>query len=359
MTFSSFGKIFRFTTWGESHGKAIGCVIDGVPSMIDLSEDDIQYFLNQRKPGSSEFVSQRSEDDKVEILSGLFNNKTTGAPISLIIHNKNHHKKDYDNIIDKFRPGHGDFPYYLKYKIYDPYGGGRFSARETACRVAAGAIARKILGSDVKIKSFVTKIGEHDIEIIDEEYGYQNPFRIADPRSYDLIEKYFLKIKEQNSSVASKIRIIVTGAPPGLGEPIYDKLDSDIAKAMMSINAVKSVQIGEDPFVNNNFFGENFIDEMIIDSNDKVKFLSNNSGGIIAGISTGQDIIVDITVKPTSSINKELRTISKDFTNTTIKTEGRHDPCIGTRATFVAEAMMANLLADHLLRNRIWKKQES
>ncbi len=346
MAGNSFGKIFTFSTWGESHGEAIGCVVDGVPSRIALCEADIQKYLDLRRPGSSEFVSARSEKDQVKILSGVFEGLTTGTPISLIIYNEDAKSADYENIKDKFRPGHGDLTYHLKYGIRDYRGGGRASARETAMRVAAGAIARKILGENIKIRGSVIRIGNISAkpENYDEDFISQNPFWTSDRQASAEFEKYLKYLKENNLSAPTRIMLRVSGVPAGLGEPVYDKLDADLAKAVMSINAVKSVQIGEDPF------GNSSVDEMCMDGN-KIKFLSNNAGGILAGISTGQDIILYCTIKATSSVGGVRQTINDKFENIMIKTEGRHDPVIGIRGVPVVEAMVACTLADHYLRH--------
>jgi chorismate synthase len=343
---NSFGKNFTFSTWGESHGEAIGCIIDGVPSRIALCEDDIQQYLNMRRPGSSSFVSERSEKDHVKILSGVFEGLTTGTPISLIIYNHDIKSIDYDGIKDKFRPGHGDLTYYLKYGIRDYRGGGRSSARETAMRVAAGAVARKILGNDLQIKASVIRIGDifANPQNFDADFISQNPFWTADPKAVEEFEKYIQSLKDNNLSAPTRIMVQVSGMPAGLGEPVYDKLDADLAKAVMSINAVKSVQIGEDPFVTGSS-----VDEIEMD-NGKIKFLSNNAGGILAGISTGQDLTLYCTVKATSSIGGWRKTINEKLENVMIKTEGRHDPVIGIRAVPVVEAMVACVLADHALR---------
>ena len=330
MAGNSFGKIFTFSTWGESHGEAIGCMIDGVPSLIPLDVSDIQKYLDLRCPGSSSLVSARLEKDRVQILSGVFQGLTTGTPIALIIYNQDVKSIDYEDIKDKFRPGHGDLTYYLKYGIRDYRGGGRASARETAMRVAAGAVARKILGENLRITGSVVRIG--------------------DVYKQEEFEQYIKYLQENNLSAPSRIMVRVSGVPIGLGEPVYDKLDADLAKAVMSINAVKSIQIGEDPFESGSS-----VDEMEMDG-DKIKFLSNNSGGILAGISTEQDIILYCTVKATSSIGGLRQTINEKFENVKIQTKGRHDPVIGIRAVHVVEAMVACVLADHYLRSRAFIK---
>ena len=354
MSSNTIGKLFTFSTWGESHGKAIGCIIDGVPSNIKLHEDDIQPFLNKRKPGQSKYTTQRKEDDKVEILSGVFEGLTTGHPISLIIYNSDQRSKDYSEIKDKFRPGHADYTYWEKYKIRDYRGGGRSSARETAMRVAAGAIARKVINkkidNQVKISGAIIQIGNSKIDYNnwDEKIISQNDFFCPDvkiiPKWKDLINN----ARKDGSSLGAIIELRASGIPPGLGEPIYDKLDSDIAKALMTINAVKGVEIGNG-FDSVNENGKSNVDEMII-KNGKPFFLSNNNGGILGGISSGQEIICRFVVKPTSSIISERRTIDINLQETTISTKGRHDPCVGIRAVPVGEAMLASTIADHCLR---------
>lgn len=354
MSSNSIGKLFTFSTWGESHGKAIGCIIDGVPSNIKLQEDDIQPFLDERKPGQSKYTTQRKEDDKVEILSGVFEGLTTGHPISLIIYNSDQRSKDYSEIKDKFRPGHADYTYWEKYKIRDYRGGGRSSARETAMRVAAGAIARKVISkkinNQVKITGALIQIGNSKINYNNwsENIISQNDFFCPDeeivPKWKDLINN----ARKDGSSLGAIIELRASGIPPGLGEPIYDKLDSDIAKALMTINAVKGVEIGNgfnSVFEN----GKSNVDEMRI-KDGKPFFLTNNNGGILGGISSGQEIICRFVVKPTSSILAERRTIDLNLHETTISTKGRHDPCVGIRAVPVGEAMLASTIADHCLR---------
>jgi chorismate synthase len=352
MSHNTFGKLFRFTTWGESHGKAIGCVVDGVPPLIALSEKDIQPFLDERKPGQSKFTTQRKEADKVEILSGVYEGKTTGTPVSLIIMNTDQRSKDYGNIVDKFRPGHADYTYMEKYGIRDPRGGGRSSARETAMRVAAGAIARKILGNKIKVHGGVTRIGEIEInrKNIDWNETRNNPFFTPDKKSVKKFEDYINKIRKQGSSVGAEIEIVISGVPAGWGEPVYGKLDAELASAIMSINAVKAVEIGAG-FSAAQLRGEDNGDQ--IRATDKgAKFLSNNAGGILGGISSGQDIIVRFAVKPTSSILTPMKTIDAKGKNTEIITKGRHDPCVGIRAVPIGEAMVATVLADQMLRHR-------
>jgi len=356
MSFNTFGKLFRFTTWGESHGPAIGCIVDGCPPLINLKQEDIQKELNKRKPGQSKFTTQRKESDKVEILSGVFEGKTTGTPISLIIYNEDMRSKDYGNIKDKFRPGHADYTYFKKYGIRDYRGGGRSSARETAARVAAGAIAKKVLESKIgkkfKIIGAVTQLGilGCDTKKWDEKIIGKNPFFCPDKSMIKLWEKYLLGIRKSGSSCGAVIEVRAKGIPAGLGAPIYSKLDSDIASAMMSINAVKGVNIGSG-MNSAQLTGENNSDE-IFSKNKKINFKSNNAGGILGGISSGQEIIVSFAVKPTSSILTTKKTINKFGKNTSISVRGRHDPCVGIRAVPVGEAMMSCVLLDHYLMNK-------
>ena len=357
MSLNTFGKLFRFTSWGESHGAAIGCIIDGCPPRIPLSEKDIQKYLNERKPGSSKFVTQRKEDDKVTILSGVFEGKTTGTPIMLIIWNKDQKSKDYSDIKNKFRPGHADLTYFLKYGIRDYRGGGRSSARETASRVAAGAVARKVINhmlkKDITIQGAVMQVGK--LAINPRNFNWKevrkNNFFSPDKKIVKVWEEYLTTTRKKGSSLGAKIIVNAKNVPAGLGEPVYGKLDSELAAAMMSINAVKGVEIGSG---NDSIelTGDQNSDELRIDKRKKITFSSNNSGGILGGISSGQDIDVSITVKPTSSILKSQKTINNKFKNTTISTKGRHDPCVGLRAVPIAEAMMACVLADQIMRNK-------
>ena len=354
MSSNSIGKIFSFSTWGESHGKAIGCLIDGVPSNIELSENDIQPYLDLRKPGQSKYTTQRKEDDKVEILSGVFEGKTTGHPISLIIYNNDQRSKDYSEIKDKFRPGHADFTYWKKYGIRDYRGGGRSSARETAMRVAAGAVARKVIwkkiNNKVKITGALIQIGNSKINYDNwnESNIHENDFFCPDEKIIPKWKDLITQARKDGSSLGAIIEVRASGVPAGLGEPIYDKLDSDIAKALMTINAVKGVEIGNG-FGSVNEDGKTNVDEMSI-KDGKPAFLSNNNGGILGGISSGQDIICRFVVKPTSSISTERKTIDINLKETTISTKGRHDPCVGIRAVPVGEAMIATTIADHILR---------
>jgi len=349
---NSFGTLFRFTTWGESHGPAIGAVIDGVPPRIPLAEADIQHWLDRRKPGQSRFTTQRREPDQVKILSGVFEGVTTGTPIQLLIDNVDQRSKDYGEIKDRFRPGHADYTYWAKYGIRDYRGGGRASARETASRVAAGAIARKILGPDVSIRGAVIQIGPHKIDRArwDWEAVEDNPFWCPDRQAAQLWEGYLDEVRKKGSSAGAVIEVVASGVPAGLGEPVYDKLDGDIAKALMTINAAKAVEIGAG-FAAAALSGEENADEMRME-NGRVSFLSNNAGGILGGISSGQDIVARFAVKPTSSILTPRRTVDIHGKDTEISTKGRHDPCVGIRATPVGEAMLAVVLADHLLRHK-------
>ena len=355
MSHNSFGRLFRFTTWGESHGPSIGCVVDGTPPRIDLSEDDIQVWLNKRRPGQSKYTSPRQESDQVKILSGVIDDDgkqlTTGTPISLIIENQDQRSKDYSDIKDKFRPGHADFTYLSKYGIRDIRGGGRQSARETAMRVAAGAIARKII-PDIQIEGALVQLGEHKINKANwnSDYINQNPFWSPDPSTIDVWEEYIEKLIKDGDSCGAIIELRAKNVPIGLGAPIYGKLDADISNAIMSINAGKGVEIGNG-FEAASITGSENSDEMFMETNNP-SFKSNNSGGILGGISSGQDIIVRFAIKPTSSIRNLQKTVDKEGKDTDISTKGRHDPCVGIRAVPVGEAMIACVLADHFLRNR-------
>jgi chorismate synthase len=352
MAGNGFGTLFRFTSWGESHGPAIGCVVEGVPPRIPLSEADIQPWLDKRKPGSSRFTTQRKESDRVQIMSGVFEGQTTGAPIMLSIANEDARSKDYDAIKDSFRPGHADYVYWAKYGIRDYRGGGRASARETAARVAAGAIARKILGSGVRIRGALVQMGPHEIERTRWDWNAVggNPFFCPDPVAAKSWESFLDEVRKAGSSTGAVIEVQASGVPAGWGEPVYDKLDADLAKAMMSINAVKGVEIGAGMKAAA-LSGEANADEMRM-KDGKVAFLANNAGGILGGISTGQDIVVRFAVKPTSSILTPLKSVDRHGKEIEVSTKGRHDPCVGIRAVPVGEAMMAVVLADHLLRHR-------
>ena len=352
MSGNSFGVLFRVTTWGESHGPAIGCVVDGAPPRLALAEADIQHWLDRRRPGQSRFTTQRRESDTVTILSGVFDGLTTGTPIALLIHNEDARSKDYEDIKNKFRPGHADYTYWIKYGIRDYRGGGRSSARETAMRVAAGAIARKILGAGVSIRGAVVQIGTQRIDRARWDWSAveQNPFWCPDREVVQSWEGYLDGVRKAGSSAGAVIEIVASGVPAGLGAPIYGKLDADLAAAMMGINAVKGVEIGAG-FHAAELSGEENADEMRMRAG-KVAFLSNQAGGILGGISTGQDIVVRFAVKPTSSILSPRRTITVAGEETEISTKGRHDPCVGIRAVPVGESMMACVLADHLLRHK-------
>jgi chorismate synthase len=349
---SSFGTLFRFTTWGESHGPAIGVVVDGVPARLPLAAEEIQVWLDRRKPGQSKFTTQRREPDRVEILSGVFEGQTTGTPVSLLIRNEDQRSKDYGEIKSIYRPGHADFTYDAKYGIRDYRGGGRASARETACRVAAGAIARKILGQGIVIRGYMVQMGADGIDRdrFDLAAIEGNPFWCPDAVAAARWEELLGGVRKSGSSIGGIIEVVASGVPPGLGEPVYDKLDADLAKAMMSINAVKGVEIGAG-MGSAALSGEENADEIRL-GNEGPRFLSNNAGGILGGISSGQDIVVRFAVKPTSSILTPRRTITADGHETEVSTKGRHDPCVGIRAVPVGEAMMAVVLADHLLRHR-------
>ncbi len=353
MSYNSIGKILKLTTWGESHGAEIGAVLDGVPSNIKITEAYIQKFLDMRAPGSSKFVTQRKEKDKINIVSGVFNGFSTGTPISLIIKNTDQKSKDYSEIKEKFRPAHADYTYFKKYGIRDYRGGGRSSARETAMRVAAGAIARLILGHKISITGAVIQIGNKKIKKQNWEKDFQKKNQLFCPDSSVLSEweNYLLSIRKSGSSCGALIKVVAKGIPVGLGEPIYGKLDAELASALMGINAVKGVEIGSG-FNVVSMKGEQNADEMIIDKKGKTKFLSNNAGGILGGISSGQNIECSIAVKPTSSILKTQKTVNTKNENTTITTKGRHDPCVGIRCVPIAEAMVALVLADHLLRRK-------
>ena len=348
MSGNTTGKLFNVTTFGESHGIAMGCIIDGCPPGMSLSEEDIQIYLDKRKPGSSKFTTQRKEDDKVEILSGIFEGKTTGTPIGLLIKNQDQRSKDYDKLKDVFRPSHADYSYIQKYGIRDHRGGGRASARETTMRVAAGSVARKYLreSAGVEITGYLSQIGSIKVNKIDIKEIEKNPFFCPDKELIPKIEDLINELSDEGDSIGAKITVIVRNLPSGLGEPVFDKLDGEIAKALMGINAVKGVEIGA---------GFSVIESKGSESRDEMSpegFKSNTSGGTSGGISTGQDLIVSIALKPTSSIAKEGDTIDKEGRATKIKVTGRHDPCVGIRATPIAESMVALVLIDHLLRNR-------
>ena len=357
MSHNTLGRLFRVTTWGESHGIAIGCVIDGCPPGVPLQEGDIQAFLDRRRPGRSRFTSQRREPDVVRILSGVFvddggRQVTTGTPISLLIDNVDQKEKDYAAIKDKFRPGHADYTYWAKYGVRDYRGGGRASARETAMRVAAGAVARKLM-PNVSIRGALVQIGRHRIDRGRWSWGEvdNNSFFAPDPSVVKTWTDYLDAVRKEGSSVGAVIEVVAEGVPPGWGAPIYGKLDQELAAAMMSINAVKGVEIGAG-MAAAELQGEANADEIRIGNDGKPVFLSNAAGGILGGISTGQPVVVRFAVKPTSSILTPRRTIDRFGNETEIATKGRHDPCVGIRAVPVGEAMMAIVLADHYLRHR-------
>jgi len=353
MSHNSFGHEFRVTTWGESHGPAIGCVVDGVPPKLALSEADIQHFLDRRRPGQNRFMTQRREPDQIKILSGVFEGVTTGTSIGMMIENVDQRSRDYSEILDKFRPGHADYTYWSKYGIRDYRGGGRSSARETAMRVAAGGVARKVLGDGITIRGALAQVGSHKAPRDEWDWGVveQNPFWCPNTQTAQVWESYIDDVRKAGSSIGAVIEIVVSGVPAGLGAPIYGKLDADLAGALMSINAVKGVEIGAG-FGAAELSGEENADEMRIGADGGVEFTSNEAGGVLGGISTGQDLVVRFAVKPTSSILTSRRTITTDGKEAEISTKGRHDPCVGIRAVPVGEAMVACVLADHVLRHR-------
>jgi chorismate synthase len=357
MSHNSFGHLFRMTSFGESHGPAIGCVVDGCPPNIPLTAEDIQVFLDKRRPGQSRFTTQRQEPDQVRIMSGVFEDErtggpvTTGTPLMLLIENVDQRSKDYADIRDKFRPGHADYTYQAKYGIRDYKGGGRSSARETAARVAAGAVARKVIPG-VAIRGALIQTGPHKIDRAAWDWAEvdRNPFFTPDAKAAERFADYLDGVRKAGSSAGAVIEVVASGVPAGWGAPLYGKLDQDLAAAMMSINAVKGVEIG-DGFAAAALSGEQNADEMRM-AGGKPEFLSNHAGGILGGISTGQDVVVRFAVKPTSSILSPRKTITAAGAETDILTKGRHDPCVGIRAVPVGEAMMALVLADHFLRHR-------
>lgn len=353
MSGNRFGTLFQYQTFGESHGPAIGCIVDGVPPGLALDEAYIQQYLDRRKPGQSRHTTQRQEPDTVKILSGVFEGKTTGTPIGLLIENIDARSKDYGDIANKYRPGHADFTYDAKYGFRDYRGGGRSSARETAMRVAAGAIARKILTEKISIRGAVIQVGPHKINRDNWDWSQvdQNPFWSPDAKAVPVFEEFLDSKRKSGSSAGAIVEIVASGIPAGLGAPVYDKLDADLAKAMMSINAVKGVEIGAG-FDSVLLGGEENADEIRIGKDGQPVFQSNNAGGILGGISSGQDIVVRVAFKPTSSILTPVKTIDCEGHETDIVTKGRHDPCVGLRGTPVCEAMMACVLADHWLRHK-------
>ena len=352
MSHNIFGHLFRFTTFGESHGPSIGCVVDGTPPGIPLTEADIQIDLDKRRPGQSKYTTQRKEPDAVKILSGVFEGATTGTSIGLLIENVDQRSKDYGDIKDKYRPGHADYTYTSKYGIRDYRGGGRSSARETAMRVATGAIARKILGPNIQVRGALIQMGECHINRNNWQWGQveENPFFSPDAESVPKFKTYLDDLRKRGTSTGAVIEVVASGVPVGWGAPIYGKLDQDLASAMMSINAVKGVEIGAG-FESASFTGQQNADEMRAGPNGPA-FLANNAGGILGGLSTGQDVVCRFAVKPTSSILAPRKTIDNDGNETNIITKGRHDPCVGIRAVPIGEAMMACVLADHMLRHR-------
>jgi len=352
VSFNTFGLLFRVTTWGESHGPAIGCVIDGCPPGLRLSEADIQPYLDRRRPGQSKFTTQRQEPDEVRILSGVFEGQTTGTPIALEIANVDQRSKDYSEIARSYRPGHADFTYDRKYGVRDYRGGGRSSARETACRVAAGAVARRVLGEALTIRGALIQMGPHRIDPARWDWAEvrKNPFFCPDTHAALQWEAYLGEIRKAGSSAGAVVELVAEGVPAGLGAPLYGKLDADLAAALMSINAVKGVEIG-DGFATAALSGEANADEMGMDDG-AVSFGSNHAGGILGGISTGQPVVARFAVKPTSSILTPRRSVTASGEDTEVATRGRHDPCVGIRAVPVGEAMLACVLADHLLRHR-------
>jgi len=348
MSGNSIGRLFTVTTFGESHGPALGCIVDGCPPGLDLAAADLQSDIDRRRTGTSQFVSQRREGDEVKILSGVFEGRTTGTPIGLLIENTDARSRDYEKIKDRFRPGHADYTYQQKYGFRDYRGGGRSSARETVMRVAAGAIARKYLRErvGVHISGYLAQIGPHTIAPVRPEAAYENPFFCPDPARVPELEELLWKIRADGDSLGAKVTVVAKGVPPGLGEPVFDRLDADVAHAMMGINAVKAVEIGAGVAAAAQR-GSEHRDELT-----PTGFLTNNAGGILGGISSGQDIVVHVTLKPTSSIQVPGKSIDIAGNPVEVVTTGRHDPCVGLRATPICEAMLAIVLMDHFLRNR-------
>src|SRR5690242_18587576 len=348
MSGNTIGKLFSVTTFGESHGPALGCIVDGCPPGLALSEADLQPDIDRRRTGTSHFVSQRREGDQVRILSGIFEGHTTGTPIGLLIENTDARSRDYERLRDRFRPGHADYTYQQKYGVRDYRGGGRASARETVMRTAAGAIARRYLAErlGVRIYGYLSQVGALSIEPVDPAFAYQNPFFCPDPARVAELEELIWKVRGEGDSIGARVTVVASGVPPGLGEPVFDRLDADIAHALMSINAVKAVELGA---------GVRSAAQRGSEHRDELTpggFLSNHAGGVLGGISSGQDIVAHLTLKPTSSIQVPARTIDVAGNATEIVTTGRHDPCVGLRATPIAEAMLAIVLMDHYLRHR-------
>jgi len=348
MSGNSFGKLFVVTSFGESHGSAIGCIVDGCPPGLSLTEADLQGDLDRRKPGTSRHTTQRRESDEVQILSGTFEGKTTGTPIALLIYNEDQRSKDYGNIKDQFRPGHADYTYTQKYGFRDYRGGGRSSARETAMRVAAGGIAKKYLYEQcgIQVRGYLSQLGPLKVDNVDWSEVNNNPFFCPDAEMVPAMENYMDALRKEGESIGAKITIVASGVPVGLGEPIFDRIDADIAHAMMSINAVKGIEIGA---------GFDCIDQKGSVHRDEITpqgFLSNHAGGTLGGITSGQDIVVNIALKPTSSLHLRGQSVDLNAEPVEIRTKGRHDPCVGIRATPIAEAMLAIVLMDHFLRHR-------
>ena len=348
MSGNTFGRIFTVTTFGESHGRALGCIIDGCPPGMELSEADIQGDLDRRRPGRNRHTTQRNEPDQVKILSGVFEGKTTGTPIGLIVENTDQRSKDYGDIKDKFRPGHADYTYQQKYGIRDYRGGGRSSARETTMRVAAGAVAKKYLNErlGIQVRGYLSQLGAIELACKDFDSIDDNAFFCADPSRIDELDRFMDELREQGDSIGAKISVLASNVPPGLGEPVFDKLEADLAHGLMSINAVKGVEVGAG-FAAIEQRGSEHRDEMSADG-----FSKNDAGGTLGGISSGQDVLASIALKPTSSVSVPGKTIDKAGNETEIVTKGRHDPCVGLRATPIAEAMVALVIMDHYLRNR-------
>ena len=348
MAGNSIGKLFTVTSFGESHGQALGCIVDGCPPGLELDASDLQHDLDRRKPGTSRFTTQRREDDEVKILSGVFEGKTTGTPIGMIIENTDHRSKDYSNIANTFRPAHADYTYTQKYGFRDYRGGGRASARETAMRVAAGGIAKKFLASryGIQVRGYLAQLGPIKAEVIDWDFVETNPFFCPDASKIAEMESYMAALNKQGDSIGARINVVASGIMPGVGEPVFDRLDADIASAMMGINAVKGVEVGA---------GFSCVEQLGSEHRDLLTpegFVGNNAGGILGGISSGQDITVSLALKPTSSIRQPGASINLAGEATEVSTKGRHDPCVGIRATPIAEAMLAIILLDHILRHR-------
>ena len=348
MSGNTIGKLFTVTSFGESHGPAIGCIVDGCPPGLELTEENLQRDLDRRKPGTSRHTTQRREADEVQILSGVFEGRTTGTPIGLIIHNTDQRSKDYSEVMDRFRPGHADYTYIQKHGLRDYRGGGRSSARETAMRVAAGAIAKKYLKEryGIEIRGYLSQLGPIRAEKLDWEQVEQNPFFCPDADKIAELEAYMDALREEGDSIGARINVVATGVPPGLGEPVFDRLDADIAHALMCINAVKGVEVGA---------GFGCVEQKGTEHRDEITpegFLSNHAGGVLGGISSGQDIVASIALKPTSSLRIPGQTVNMQGEPVEVVTKGRHDPCVGIRATPIAEAMLAIVLMDHMLRHR-------